>query len=254
VDGSSEDTAGEPVDEAEVLASIVSLSEDPMARSRLRLAKGDVAPLTPSKWREVKRDKDRCEFVVKGAITHGGPARLLDVCIKRSCPKHFPVAKRKPSRMAPSAATTSAPSSKETWEERYRRQEAERKAKRIIWEAVRPQAVALIKAHLAKVKFGVPMLQIVIGDAAGELADLSDIKKFFGVALTTKTAPLVLALSTLRWDDGDEFISTTRWWKFDPKPVHKLIAVETQKRSPDKTTAPTKHSKARAEKKKGAAA
>ena len=239
VDEEFTDTTDSIAAVAEFQASIVSLSEDKLARSSMRLAKGEASPLTPSRWHEIKGLKDRCDHVVKGCITHGGPARLLDVCVKRSCKKHFPPAEKPVAQSSTDRASRPAAREEEDYQARWKREAAERELAQKVWAAVQPQAMALVKAHLAKVKFGPAMLRIVLVDTYRELASVQAVQEDFKVKLTPKTCALVLALSTLDWNSADALRdSVVRAWRFDWKPVAKLIAAETVKASKPAAAAP----------------
>jgi ParB/RepB/Spo0J family partition protein len=200
----SDDNVDAAVDAA--VASIVSLSVDPMVRMRLRAKDGDTIPLSPSKWREVKGEKDRCPHTVKGAITHGGPARILDVCTKKSCPKHFPVAKKKAANKGKAAAAAKAENS---WEAQQRRDREAREA----WERIQSAARLAFAAHLS----AQPLTLEAVIRATVSSHSRKQVSAEYGVELTAKTALQVLILQDLSDWSAEAFSASTKTWGFDFK-------------------------------------
>jgi ParB/RepB/Spo0J family partition protein len=180
-------------------ATLVQLSEDYLNRkdaAALRvLAAGD--------WKELTATKDACPHQQRGAVVHGGPFRVVDVCAqKRKCEKHWP----KPKAAAQGSA---AAPKQDTWQEQQRKREEARKA----WEAALPQAGRAFVAHLTTVK---PTLFQVVKATIGA-HDLKRIREVFGVDLTEKTALLVLLLDGVRTWSLEDFGATTSTYTFDAK-------------------------------------
>jgi ParB family transcriptional regulator, chromosome partitioning protein len=186
-------------DDGHVPASLVSLSDDPMARSRLGAKATDPIPLTPSKWREV--GKKACGHQRTGVIVHGGPARVLQVCTKRSCAIHWPVEKK----AKHATAEAPKPAGKPQWQIDNERDEAERKA----WTELRPKAMAALVAHLKAhpVKFGAALVAMA--------ADARRVEAEWGVKLTAATAPLVLLLGSVTTHYRPGFLGDCKQVKFD---------------------------------------
>jgi ParB/RepB/Spo0J family partition protein len=136
----------------EATSTMVLLSDDPMARMRLGAGKTDHIPLTPSKWREVKNPAARCEYTVRGVITHGGPARVLDVCTKKSCPKHWPVAKKQ--ARAGKTETFTRDAYWKRQEEENRKANIEQEA----WEHLLKVALPAFGKHVAGIKFSAALV------------------------------------------------------------------------------------------------
>ena len=208
----------------QVVSTLVELSDDPMARMRLKAGKGDRIPLTPSAWREVTSEKSRCPYTVRGVITHGKTAgRVLDVCTaKTKCTKHFPPAKKT------RATGTAAPDRGAAERARVREQQERerREAERAAWEAVRPYALKAFAAHVAGVKFSAALVRECLASW-----NLDLVAREFGIALTDKNAAQYLVLASVVEDAGehsgrDRFLAAVKPWKFDLRPIEKRVAAE----------------------------
>lgn len=197
---------GRAMDADAAVASLVSLSVDPMVRMRLRANPKDPVPLSPSKWREVKSEAGRCAHTVLGAITHGGPARILHVCTKKSCPRHFPVAKKKPAKKGEASTAAKQESS---WEAQQRRQREAQHA----WDALAPAAQRAFATHLADVKLSL----VAVMRTTMSSHQLKAVEKNFGVALNEDTALQVLVLCELPHWNMEGFASAVKPWGFDFK-------------------------------------
>lgn len=169
-------------------ARLVELTTDTFAKQKLGAGPNDPLPLTPSKWREVKSAKDRCPFTVRGVITHGADARVLEVCTKRSCAKHFPPAKKtKADAGVTSRADTDAQRKAKEQREREAREQAEQE-----WKDLRPALFAAFAKHTAKVKVDAALVRTIVS-----AFDLKQVKEGFGVTLSDATAAHVLLLSQI---------------------------------------------------------
>jgi ParB/RepB/Spo0J family partition protein len=222
-------TIDEESGEAEDLreAAIVELSEDPMARVKLRAKPNSPIPLTPSKWREVKTPGQRCEFTRRCVITHGGAPRFLEACTaKTKCQKHFPASKAKRTGSASGAAR------RQTWQEqqaeqhaRWERENKKRQEEAAAWEKLLPAVVPAFVEHLKgqKLKFGASLVSYVLSNPY-DLHRANRVKKEFDVDLTDATATLVLALATVDVGSRKEFEKTTKAFKFNLGKLEQQLA------------------------------
>lgn len=235
-----------PEAEAAVLASLIELSEDSLARVQLGAAKGDVIPLTPSKWREVRWHKDRCDFTTRGVVTHGGPPRVIDVCVTRRCAKHFPPAKAKTTK---TVGTTSHAPARD-----YAAEEKERETARAAFQALMAAVYPAFAQHIAKMKFSAALVR-----ASVDIWVIRKIEEQFGVKLTEATAAQVLALASVDTYSREAFINTTKPYKFDLAKFEKTyraeqaVAAKASTKAQKRTTAtkPKVRKPARPAKKKG---
>jgi hypothetical protein len=199
--------------EAHEDATILSLSDDSQVRSKLGAKKGQAIPLPPSQWRQIKSAKDRCEFTRPGCVTHGGPARLLDVCTKKSCQKHW-AAPKKAKRAEPTGETRDREPARD-----YRAEEAEREASRKAWQSAFTDRIApALVIHLKGLKFSASLVRAVLTPY-----DLNDVLKTYKVTLTDATAPIVLALSKVNAWDRASLIRTTKAYKFDLVKADRIV-------------------------------
>lgn len=190
------------------LAALVSLSLDPMVRMRLRAPKGESIPLAPSQWHEVTTDKQRCDYTVKGCITHGGEPRVLDVCVKKSCKKHFPPKAAERSTGNGTAASRRQETAKER--ERQQREAQEREQREKAWQALKPLAGRALAKHMGVVKFSARVVAAVV-----DSYHLERVREVFGLALTDKTAAQVLLLSRMPVYTFEAFAQQAKDYKFD---------------------------------------
>ena len=214
--------APEPDDEEPPAGALVEVSEDPMARSRMGAAKGEVIPLTPSKWREIVKPSDRCEFARRGVVTHGGRPRVLTLCITKRCKKHFPPAK--PAK-ASKGAKRQAAEPEESYHDKWERENRERAAQQKAWEALWVTTKPLFLAHLQalKVKFNAALVAHILRNPY-DLSRANRVAADFGVKLTDTTAALVLALASVSFNSRPAFIASAKVWKFDFKKVEGAAA------------------------------
>lgn len=237
---------------------LLSLSDDSLVRSKLGAQKGEAIPLPPSRWKAIKGAKDRCEFARAGVVTHGGPYRVLDVCTRRSCAKHWPVEKKP--KVSSSAGTSTKPAAaaapKETeWDKRDRLQREAEAAWAPMWPIVKP---AIVK-HLTGLKLSVALIRTVSA-LHGSIAawSLDSTAKAFGVKLSDATLGQVAALTLFQQNGGrskPEFLRRAKPFKFNFAPMEKqykaqLAATKNPKQikagKPAKTTKPARTRKGRA--------
>lgn len=225
-DNDDREAGAEHHDVAWATQAMVLLSDDPMARMRLGAGEKDRIPLTPSKWKEVTSEKNRCEHTVRGVVVHGGPARVLDVCTKRSCAKHWPVAKKKP------AEKTARPAEpKHDWKTENRKREEERQA----WQAVLKRALPAFAQHVAKIKFSAALVREVLG-----AEDVASLTRQFTIGLRDKTAAQMLACSTVRTWTRADFLRTVKPFKFNLGTVEQQLKTEAKKAAAGKAKADAK--------------
>ncbi|MEO8483093.1 MAG: ParB/RepB/Spo0J family partition protein [Acidobacteriota bacterium] len=189
-------------------ARLVELSLDPLARNKLGAAPNDPIPLTPSKWREVKGPKDRCPHTIRGVITHGGESRVLDVCTKKSCPRHFPPTKRTKDPRAAQVAASGA-------ERRARQQQEDekRRADEQQFKAMAPALCLAMAAHLARVKVNAAFVRSIVDSYR-----LQNVKRYFHITLTDATAAQVLALVNIPNPEYRYHVEqAAKTWDFDLK-------------------------------------
>jgi ParB/RepB/Spo0J family partition protein len=214
----------EDIDDAPA-ASLVELTLDSMARMRMGAKPNDPIPLTPSKWKEIKSEKGRCEFALRGVITQGTEryGAILEVCTKKSCKKHWPVAKRsKASAGKPKAAAPKA----ESWEEKQRREDEQRARKKSVSTAILAAALPSLVKHTAATKLSAALVRFVLDDY-----DIKQVQKTFGVALTDATAAQVLLLQSVdaspSWEgDIKGFRDDCMTLKFKLEPIEAKVKTE----------------------------
>lgn len=99
--------------------------------------------LNRNAWKEVKSEK-ACTFARRGCVVHGGPLRVLWVCAKKGCPKHWPVQKNTAPGKSAGAAAKKAPAYDYKAEEQKRAEERKR------FDRIEPLALSAIARALAK--------------------------------------------------------------------------------------------------------
>lgn len=194
---------------ADAVSSLVELSDDPMARMRLKAGKNERIPLTPSKWREVTSEKHQCAHTVRGVVTHGGPYRVLEVCITRSCPKHFPKAKPTTALKRSKATEDTARAKQQT---REREEQERRDVERAEWEAIAPALDKAFVGHVARVKVNGAFVRQYLDSWT-----LKEVKDRFGVSLTDATAAQVLVLGKMHSRHRPHAEAAMSAWDFDVK-------------------------------------
>lgn len=120
-------------------ASLVALS-DSMVPGHYLDKKHGLIPR--SSWKEVKSEK-ACPHTKRGVIVHGGKHRLLWICAKKGCSKHWPAPKK--------AATPKATAKSKPVDDWKVRQERERQ-ERALWDKVESRAYAAIAKAVAGTK------------------------------------------------------------------------------------------------------
>lgn len=202
------DTTGAGASEAG--NTLLKLSASFHPRQQLGLERAKDAPLPAARWHEIESKKDVCPNVVAGVIVHGGPLRVVNVCAKKGCPKHFPVAKK-------DERTTGTKSSGPTWEQ----QQEQRQKEAAEWKAVYDAAAPALVKHLGKLKFNAALVRAVM-----DTYDINRVENTFHVKLTDKTAAMVLALNTVRGYSRSEFLRSVKPMKFNLGPVESKLKAE----------------------------
>jgi ParB/RepB/Spo0J family partition protein len=136
----------------------------------------------------------RCEHQQGAVITHPpvpGVARVLTVCMKRSCPVHRPAPVETAKPVGGSAKRLEQ--ERESREEQQREQQEREERARIWREEQAPKYLAELKTRVMKVSAVTP----AIVKATVASWELYNIKRNFGVALTPATALSVLLLSLM---------------------------------------------------------
>jgi len=225
--------------------TLLRLSDDSLVR--MKTGESDkTLPLSPSKWKSVKPGS--CEHATLGAVVHGGPPRVLTVCIKRRCAKHWP---QQPKKKRTTAASASKPAKAEvSYQERERLQRIERTA----WEAFEEAAVRpAMVTQTAGLKFSAGLVRSLL-----DSYDLKGIETRYGVKLTDATAAQVLWLNAaddaIRYgSDADTIANDLKPFGFDAAPFAKKYKAERAavKKAAAKTATPATGKKTA---KKGSAA
>lgn len=178
--------------------TLLRLSDDSLVRVKLGAKPNDKnTPLSPSKWKQVKPGS--CEHAQLGAVTHGGPARVLTVCIARSCAKHWPVAKKAKART--SGKTSSQPAGKDAYALEQERERAEEKA----WAAFFKKAGPDVARTLQHVKLNAALVRALVPSW-----NINGVKERFGVTLSDATAVQVLTLNKIQSYDPDGFARSAK--------------------------------------------
>lgn len=208
-------------EKSEALATLVELTLDSMARMRMGAKPTDQIPLTPSKWREIKKPSQRCEFATRGVITQGTEryGQVIECCITKRCHKHFPPPKPKKSAKASSKQNKPAES---TWERQQRLDREAREQWEPVWEKLKP----LVVTHFADVKLTGALVLTVIRTDGLDRWNLEDTEREFKVKTTDKNLAHVLALMTFRSvETRADFLDAAKTLKF---PIAKLEGIEKQ--------------------------
>ena len=218
--------------DAPMTSQLIELSADPMVKMRLGAKEGDPIPLSPSKWAEVTGPKDRCAFVTRGVITHGGAARVLDVCTNKKCAKHFDQPKPKPAAGASAGKSATKPAGKDKYQIERERHQAEAEA----WRALVPHAHKALVEYLKAQKLD---LRVVL-----EMLIDSDVLRHYGVTLTVNNLPLCAALGVIGTDhwNREVFLRTVKPFKFNLGPVEQQLR-QAQKAAAASAPAKTKKAK-----------
>lgn len=211
-DAPAADRGAGVVDVAQARREMVLLSEDTFARVSLGADKGDKIPLTPSKWREITKPAQRCEYAEPGVVVHGGPHRVLTVCATKTCRKHFPPAKKK-SAPKGAAGKPAAPR-----EDPFEVRERERKAAEQLWARVWPDVKRALVAQFDGAKVTADLVRAVARNYLRDY-DLQAVQKDFGIALADKTIGQVLALTFFtQWTERGARANEAKRFRFDLAP------------------------------------
>lgn len=203
--------------------TLLKLSNDSLVRIKLGHEQGNKAtPLSPSKWKQVKPGS--CEHAQLGAVVHGGPPRVLTVCIKRSCAKHWPQPKKKPAAKKGDPEKAAAPK-ESSWERDNRLQKEARDEWAPLWPRVREAFIE----HLEKAK---PRLTVAFFRAIFAHSEIDDyaiksVEQQFGIAFKDNTIALVFALITaVGCDTRKDFLEVAKIWKFNMGPTEQALKRE----------------------------
>jgi len=161
-------------------------------------------------WKEVKSEKNRCEYTRAAVVVHGGKLRTLDACTRRSCSKHFP----KP--RATSSGRSAPANDYKAEQEKCEKRAAE-------WKRVRGRYFAALAEHV-ELKF-TKLTAAIVRNAVAQW-ERNFIAKEYGVALTDKTALTVLVLSLPRTSELQFFGPDAKKLGLNVDAVTKAIAAE----------------------------
>lgn len=188
--GPSPDELDDPSKIDAEVPTVLRLSDDSLVRMKTG-AKPDAkdTPLSPSKWKPVK--PGTCPHAQLGAVVHGGPARVLTVCVKRSCAKHWPQPKKAKASKTGATKAAAKHTNRPQWEIENERRQAAQAAWDQVMDALRP----VIVDHLRGLK-----LRVTVALVRSLMAALNDehylrgAEEDYEVKLTDETVPLFLAL------------------------------------------------------------
>lgn len=229
---------------AEMAASVVTVTTDSMARSRMGLKANAPMPLVPSKWREVKGKA--CEHTRVGVVVHGSESRVIKVCTaKTKCEIHFPELKRKKKAAATARKSSVGSSAGRTDSERasdqklLAKREAEQKAlaeASKYWNGLVTRIRPAVIKHLAGLKVTLSLLAFTMDN--GDLYRGWDrrIKERWGITVTDATLGQALALEAIALEEADEFedpkhqrhafLETAKFFKFNLGTVEQKYKAE----------------------------
>ena len=192
-------------------------------------------------WIEITKKKDRCDHTRRGVVVHGGRMRILDVCAKKACPKHRPVAKP-PSTGGRASTAAKAPSTAEpAWMVANRKRQAEREA----WEKARPGALKAFAAHVVAQPVDVALVTRVCED--GYRAQ--DIKRLVGPITEANLGQALAVNLILSSYDRQSFVRTAKVHGFKlPRPA-KAAKKKASKKATKKAATKKKATKKKASKK-----
>jgi ParB/RepB/Spo0J family partition protein len=133
-------------------ATLVQLSDSQMPG--FYLGRKDHGLIGRNSWKEVKGEKS-CEFARQGAVVHGGPLRVLWVCTKKGCPKHWPAEQK-----AKGAAKAKAAATKVDYEAERKKAELARER----YLKLKPMVMAAIAKTYAAVKLTDDLVHELVED------------------------------------------------------------------------------------------
>lgn len=211
--------------------SLLQLSEE----VNLQRAEAQALHVIPShSWKEVKSERNRCDYTTRGAVVHGGKLRIIDVCARRACSKHFP---------KPTAAAREKAKPYDYEAENKKREEAQAK-----WDAQFTRYAPLLVTHLRaqKLKVSTALVRLAF-DVFGENHLLRQVKDEFSVELGDDTIALFLALAIVarRRFDRATFLGIAKPFKFDVAKADRELAKaeKTPGKAAKNTAAPKKAKK-----------
>jgi ParB/RepB/Spo0J family partition protein len=215
------DEGGQQDDDRELAEGQIATALEEATESVLQLSdyRGYFSASAARDAKVVRRDDWKgatpgsCKFVRKGIVVHpvGAEPRVLDVCVSKACTKHHP---KRPSLYSSRSAAMSPAEI-----EREKKRAAAVKAADDAWQALKPKAARAFAEHVKGVKFTADL----VGDSVGSHY-LARVKKVFGVALTNRTAAVVLLLSNMDFYHRDDFARATKSYGFDLAKFEKKVA------------------------------
>lgn len=182
--------------------------------------------LGQGRWKEVKSAK-ACAHVQRGVIVHGGPLRVLNVCAKKGCPKHWPIEKK-------AKATTKQSQPKYDYEAERAKDDAARKR----FALMEPIVMSALAKTYADVALDDALLRRVVEsfDREAESAILGA-----GLRIAVKHAGAILAflIDTPNFWNIEQLKRQCKARKVDFKAIDKEIDDDESKAKPE-TKAPAK--------------
>lgn len=183
--------------------------------------------LSHQRWTEIRTKKARCRHVQQGAVVHGGPLRILEVCATKGCPKHFPAREK----TAPDAAERPSWKQQEAQARQVQEQAAERQR---AWQALLPTVMAAFVAHTKTLTVTAALVRRLLTLRF----HLPDIEKVVGTVTDENMAQAMAVAQVATWSRED-FLRDAKLFGFD------LVSFE---RNEKKKATPPKARAARAEK------
>lgn len=212
-------------------AALIELSDDPMVRMRVGAKASDPAPLSPSKWKELKTAAALCPHAERGVVTQTtrskGYGRIVKFCRKKSCHKHWPV---KPAAKKASATSARPRQTEDTWQERQRKEKEREEAAAAAWAPIKAKAIPALVAHFATAKLTADFIWAVLDDGS-EIGDyaLEQTEKLFDVKLTDKNIAQVFGLSCFSdytIENREDFMRVAKRWKFNLAGIESQVKAE----------------------------
>ena len=152
--------------------------------------------------------------------------RVLDVCVKKGCPKHRPPRKTQTARAGKSKAAVEKAYKRED-DRRHKEQEAQR-----AWDQIRPQVLKAFVAHVKGQKVTPDLVSLAFGYERAEVVKLTG-------TLTVANMGQALAVHVGRrsaWNRAN-FIKEMKRFKFDVAAAEKKLRAVAKKKVPAKKTA-----------------
>ena len=207
----------------EVRTSLLQLSQNEDYQFTRKEAKA-TGVIRFGDWFEVRKSKDRCDHMRKGAVVHGladGEAvRLVDVCVdKRRCEKHWPK-----SPVQSSAKPTAAEEKRQR--EAVARQEEETKAQEA-WRAMQPAAMRALGPFVLKQRLSPMGVVRAIFDSH----DIKRAEETYGIPLNDRTALAYLLVRGVRlptWRADDFYAAVKQHLGIKRNQIETALRVEAE--------------------------